>query len=72
MELWLREKGFDNIQILQQDNLEERFLEKRTLPDNIWYLITVKAYSNPKFFVINQNTDKKSETLLPNGAVSFL
>ncbi|MBZ8180845.1 class I SAM-dependent methyltransferase [Oscillatoria salina] len=43
MELWLREKGFQNIQILQQNDLEERFLERRTLPDNMWYVVTIKA-----------------------------
>jgi hypothetical protein len=44
MEAWLREKGFQDIQILQQDDLEAEFLHRRTLPDNMWYVVTVKAY----------------------------
>jgi O-methyltransferase involved in polyketide biosynthesis len=43
MEAWLREKGFQDIQILQQDDLEAEFLHRRTLPDNMWYVVTVKA-----------------------------
>ena len=43
MELWLTEKGFQDIQILQQDDLEEQFIAKRTLPDKMWYVVTVKA-----------------------------
>ena len=43
MEAWLREKGFQNIQILQQDDLEAEFLHRRTIPNNMWYVVTVKA-----------------------------
>lgn len=43
METWLREKGFQDIQILQQDDLEAKFLHKRTLPNNMWYVVSVKA-----------------------------
>jgi methyltransferase (TIGR00027 family) len=43
METWLREKGFQDIQILQQDDLEAEFLHRRTLPNNMWYVVTVKA-----------------------------
>ena len=43
MEVWLREKGFQDIQILQQDDLESEFLHRRTLPNNMWYVVTVKA-----------------------------
>ncbi|WP_017658548.1 class I SAM-dependent methyltransferase [Baaleninema simplex] len=45
MERWLSEKGFQNIEILQQDDLEERFLNKRSLPNNMWYIVTVKTHS---------------------------
>lgn len=43
MEAWLREKGFQDIQILQQDDLEAEFLHKRTIPNNMWYVVTVKV-----------------------------
>ena len=42
MEAWLREKGLSDIQILQQDDLEAKFLHKRTLPNNMWYVVTAK------------------------------
>lgn len=41
MEAWLKEKGFDNINILTQNDLEAKFLHKRTLPNNMWYVVTV-------------------------------
>ena len=39
MKEWLQEKGFQGIEILQQDDLEEKFLHKRTLPNNMWYVV---------------------------------
>lgn len=42
MKAWLQEKGFQNIEILQQDDLEEKFLHKRTLPNTMWYLVIAK------------------------------
>lgn len=43
MKVWLEEKGFKDIEVLQQDDLEERILHKRTLPNNMWYLVIAKA-----------------------------
>lgn len=43
MQVWLTEKGFQDIQIWQQDDLEVQFLNKRTLPNNMWYVVTIKA-----------------------------
>jgi O-methyltransferase involved in polyketide biosynthesis len=43
MESWLKDKGFKNIKINQQDDLEEKYLHRRTLPDNMWYVVTVKV-----------------------------
>ena len=42
MKDWLKEKGFENIQISQFNELEETFLKKRTFPDNMWYIVTIK------------------------------
>lgn len=42
MATWLRNKGFRDLQICQQDDLEARFLGKRTLPNNMWYVVTAK------------------------------
>lgn len=43
MAAWLRSKGFRDIEICQQDDLEARFLGKRTLPNNMWYVVTAKV-----------------------------
>lgn len=43
MKAWLEEKGFQGIEILQQDDLEERILHKRTLPNNMWYVAMARA-----------------------------
>ena len=43
MEAWLREKGFSDIEILQQDDLEVKFLKRRSLPNDMWYVVTVKV-----------------------------
>jgi methyltransferase (TIGR00027 family) len=43
MEAWLRKKGFQDIQIIQQEDLEAEFLHRRTLPENMWYVVTVTA-----------------------------
>lgn len=43
MEVWLAQKGFQNVEIFQQDELEEKFLHRRTLPNNMWYVVTIRA-----------------------------
>lgn len=43
MKNWLEEKGFQNVEILQQDDLEEKFLHKRTLPNHLWYVVTART-----------------------------
>lgn len=43
MKAWLEEKGFQGIEILQQDDLEEKFLHKRTLPSNMWYVAMART-----------------------------
>lgn len=43
MKAWLQDKGFQDIEILQQDDLEEKLLHKRTLPNNMWYVVVAKA-----------------------------
>lgn len=42
MEAWLQAKGFHQIQMIQLPDLEEKYLHRRTLPDNMWYLIDVR------------------------------
>ena len=42
MKAWLEEKGFQTIEILQQDDLEEQILQKRTLPNNMWYVVVAR------------------------------
>lgn len=43
MKKWLEEKGFQSIEILQQDDLEEKILHKRTLPNNMWYVVVARV-----------------------------
>lgn len=43
MVAWLIAKGFRDIQIWQQDDLEARYLGRRTLPNNMWYVVTAKV-----------------------------
>lgn len=43
MEAWLKQKGFHDIQILKLSDLEAQFLSKRTLPNNMWYVVTANA-----------------------------
>ncbi|NEP43730.1 MAG: class I SAM-dependent methyltransferase, partial [Okeania sp. SIO2H7] len=43
MKRWLTDKGFREVEILQQDELEVLFFGKRTLPSNMWYVVTVKV-----------------------------
>lgn len=43
MKVWLEKKGFRDIEILQQDDLEEKILHKRTLPNNMWYVVVARA-----------------------------
>lgn len=42
MKTWLEEKGFQQVEILQQDDLEERFLNRRTLPNNMWFVVVTR------------------------------
>lgn len=41
MREWLTEKGFDNMEVLNQDDLEYRYLNKRTIPDNMFYVVNI-------------------------------
>lgn len=43
MKKWLTDKGFREVEIVQQDELELLFLGKRTLPNNMWYVVTAKV-----------------------------
>ena len=43
MATWLKSKGFRDIEICQQDDLEARYLGRRTLPNNMWYVVTAKV-----------------------------
>lgn len=43
MKIWLEEKGFQDIEIFQQADLEEKILHKRTLPENMWYVVVAKV-----------------------------
>ena len=43
MESWLKKKGFKNIKIHKQDDLEEKYLHRRTLPDNMWYVVSIRV-----------------------------
>jgi len=43
MKKWLVEKGFDDIAILEQDQLEERYVGRKTLPDNMWYVVSARS-----------------------------
>ena len=40
METWLLSIGFASINIIQQDELENTMLGRRTLPGNMWYIVT--------------------------------
>jgi methyltransferase (TIGR00027 family) len=40
MDSWLFSIGFASIKIIQQDELENRMLGRRTLPGNMWYIVT--------------------------------
>lgn len=42
MEAWLKKKGFNNIRIQKQVDLEVKYLHRRTLPDNMWYVVTIR------------------------------
>ena len=42
MEAWLKKKGFNNIKIQKQVDLEVKYLHRRTLPDNMWYVVTIR------------------------------
>ncbi len=42
MEAWLKKKGFNNIKIQNQVDLEVKYLHRRTLPDNMWYVVTIR------------------------------
>lgn len=43
MKKWLTDKGFCEVEIWQQDELEVEFLQRRTLPNNMWYVVTAKV-----------------------------
>lgn len=43
MKIWLEEKGFQDVEIFQQADLEEKILHKRTLPDNMWYVVVARV-----------------------------
>lgn len=43
MKTWLADKGFHDIQILQQDDLETTILHQRTLPNNMWYVTVART-----------------------------
>jgi methyltransferase (TIGR00027 family) len=43
MESWLKIKGFENIKIEKQDDLEVKYLHRRTSPDNMWYVVTTRV-----------------------------
>lgn len=40
---WLIAKGFRDVKISQQDDLEVRFMGRRTIPNNMWYVVTAKV-----------------------------
>lgn len=42
MKAWLTEKGFQQVEILQQDELEEKILHRRTLPNTMWYVVVAR------------------------------
>jgi methyltransferase (TIGR00027 family) len=39
MKAWLYEKGFETVEILNQTDLEQRYLQRQTLPSNMWYVV---------------------------------
>lgn len=43
MKTWLEQKGFQDIQIWQQDDLEAQILHQRTLPNNMWYGVVARG-----------------------------
>ncbi|MEO1521845.1 MAG: SAM-dependent methyltransferase [Cyanobacteria bacterium J06633_2] len=43
MKAWLEEKGFQDIEILQQADLEEKILHQQTLPNHMWYVVKAKV-----------------------------
>ena len=42
MKAWLYDKGFQDIQIQEPGDLEFKYLHRRTLPENMWYVVTIK------------------------------
>jgi methyltransferase (TIGR00027 family) len=43
MQAWLQNKGFRAIEILQQNDLEAMILRRRTLPNNMWYVVAARV-----------------------------
>jgi len=43
MKKWLADKGFRQVETWQQDELEAEFLKRRTLPNNMWYVVTANV-----------------------------
>jgi methyltransferase (TIGR00027 family) len=42
MESWLRDKGFQSVSVSMQDDLEMHYRNMRTLPREMWYVVTAK------------------------------
>lgn len=42
MKSWLRNKGFQQIEILMIDELEQHSLHRKTLPNNGWYIVVAR------------------------------
>lgn len=43
MKRWLKEKGYREVRILEQNELEKLYFEKAELPDRMWYVISTKS-----------------------------
>ncbi len=43
MRSWLREKGFRRIRVASQQTLERRYLKRRTIPAEMWYVVTART-----------------------------
>jgi methyltransferase (TIGR00027 family) len=49
MEIWLRDKGYRDTVIREQSQLEEEYLGERTLPDDMWYVVSAKCGVVPAY-----------------------
>lgn len=43
MTSWLEAMGFREVRVAEQAQLEERYLRRRTLPSEMWYLVTART-----------------------------